>query len=101
MITQEQITLVLQHLPSQFSIGELVDKLVVVENTNKSSLLQATKSETWYVKQPTSAPALSAAKPQLSPAVAALRGIAKLRPEDEHKSYDELRWEAMRTRYEL
>ncbi len=37
MITQEQITSALQHLPNQFSIGELIDMLVLVDKDNKAA----------------------------------------------------------------
>ena len=45
MITQEQISVVLKDLPSEFSIAELVDKLILIEKI-KEAIAQGERSET-------------------------------------------------------
>jgi len=50
MITQEQISTVLKNLPGEFSIDELVDKLILVEN-NEEAIKQGERGETYSTEE--------------------------------------------------
>ncbi len=46
MITQEQISIVLKDLPAEFSIDELMDKLILVEKI-RDAMQQGERGETY------------------------------------------------------
>ena len=46
MITQEQISVVLKDLPAEFSIDELMDKLILVEKI-RDAMQQGERGETY------------------------------------------------------
>ena len=46
MITQEQISVVLKDLPAEFSIDELMDKLILVEKI-RDAIQQGERGETY------------------------------------------------------
>jgi hypothetical protein len=50
MITQEQISVVLKDLPGEFSIDELVDKLILVEKI-QDAIKQAERGETYSTEE--------------------------------------------------
>jgi Zn-dependent alcohol dehydrogenase len=50
MITQEQISVVLKDLPGEFSIDELVDKLIFVEKIN-DAIRQGERGETYSTEE--------------------------------------------------
>ncbi|AMR29144.1 hypothetical protein A0257_19965 [Hymenobacter psoromatis] len=108
MFTKEQLLQIMPEVPAEFSIEELEAILkqpqpaappAYVLPPRPANLTPQEAAEWDYYTSP-EAQALYNKFP-VSPAVAALRGSLKLKPEDEHKSYDELRWEAMRTKYHL
>ena len=50
MITQEQISVVLKDLPAEFSIDELMDKLILVEKI-KDAMQQGERGETYSTEE--------------------------------------------------
>lgn len=50
MITQEQILVILRDLPAEFSIDELVDKLILVEKI-KDTIQQGERGETYSTQE--------------------------------------------------
>ena len=50
MITQEQISVVLRDLPAEFSIDELMDKLILVEKI-KDAVQQGERGETYSTEE--------------------------------------------------
>lgn len=50
MITQEQISVVLKDLPAEFSIDELMDKLILVEKI-KDAVQQGERGETYSTEE--------------------------------------------------
>lgn len=50
MITQEQISVVLKDLPSEFSIDELMDKLILIEKINEA-IAQGERGETYSTEE--------------------------------------------------
>ncbi|MBF9219912.1 hypothetical protein [Hymenobacter ruricola] len=50
MISQEQISVVLKDLPSQFSIDELVDKLIFIEKI-EDAIRQGERGETYSTEE--------------------------------------------------
>ena len=50
MISQEQISLVLKDLPREFSIDELVDKLILVEKIEEA-IKQSERGETYSTEE--------------------------------------------------
>jgi hypothetical protein len=50
MISQEQISVVLKDLPHEFSIDELVDKLILIEKI-EDAIKQAERGETYSTEE--------------------------------------------------
>lgn len=50
MITQEQIAVVLKDLPTEFSIDELMDKLILVEKI-RDAMQQGERGETYSTEE--------------------------------------------------
>lgn len=50
MITQEQISVVLKDLPHEFSIDELMDKLILIEKINEA-IAQVERGETYSTEE--------------------------------------------------
>ena len=109
MFTKEQLLQIMPEVPAEFSIEELEAILkqprpaaappAYVLPPRPANLTPEETAEWDYYTSP-EAQALYNRFP-VSPEVAALRGSLKLPPGDEHKSYDELRWEGMREKYQL
>ena len=72
-----------------------------VYNPVRPANLTPEEAAEWDYYTSPEAQALYARFPPMSAEVAALRGSLKLRPEDARKSYDELRYEALRDKYGL
>lgn len=110
MLTLEKVTAAARELPPEFSLHQLVDKLEQLETSEpalatympppRPDNLTPEEAAEWDYYTSPEAQALYNRFP-VSDAVRALRGSIKLKPEDEHKSYDELRWEAMKEKYGL
>ena len=106
MFTKEQLLQAIPDIPAEFSLAELEAVLSRprpqpgTTAPPRPANLTPDEAADWDYYTSPEAQALYARFP-VSPKVAALRGSLKLASGDEHKSYDELRWEAMREKYLL
>ncbi len=106
MYTKTQLLQAIAEVPAEFSLAELEEILsrprpapTLAPPARPANLTPEQAAEWDYYTSP-EAMALASRFP-VPADVERLHGIIKLSEEDKHKSYDELRWEAMKEKYSL